>query len=109
VHAIGPIIRLDHEADFRAINLFKDWGVDEQARTVHYWPGSLTFLIDYVSPPEGDWLKPMDLSAQLVHACNGTKVPNTARLRQIAKDAIHAFLLIADVCHKPTNEDEIPF
>ena len=109
MHAIAPVIRLDDDGDLRPIKLFKDWQVDEFARLVHHRPSKLAFLIDYITPPEGEWVKPSGLCARLVHACDGTDVPAAARLRRIAKDAIHAFVLIARVCQEPTGEDEIPF
>ena len=109
MHAIGPVIRLDNDNDLRPINLFNDWYVDELARLVHHRPSKLTFVIEYIPPSEGDWVKRSGLSAQLVHACGDTDVPPAATLRQIAKDAIHAFLFMADVCHEPTSLDEIPF
>ena len=108
MHAIGPIIRLNDDNDFRAINLFGDWDVNEQTRIVHHAPSKLTFLIDYKHPAEGSWVKPCDLTARLVHICDGHALPK-GKLHQIGKDAIHAFLLVADVCHKPTDDSEIPF
>jgi hypothetical protein len=108
MHAIAPIIRLDSEDDFRPINLFKDWHVNETTRIVHHFPSKLTFVINYEHPAEGSWVKPCELTARLIHICDGRGRPIN-KLRQIGKDAIHAFLLVADVCHKPFDDSEIPF
>ena len=109
MHAIGPIVHLGNDGDMRPIQLLSDWHVNEHSRLVHHRPSKLAFLIDYAPPPEGEYVKPSALSARLVHACNGTDLPPPETLRRLAKDAIHAFLLIADVCHPPTDPDQIPF
>jgi hypothetical protein len=68
-----------------------------------------SFLLDYVRPLGGKWVKPLGLSARLLHVCDGGDLPSLAALRQIGKDAICAFILSANVCHEPTSPDDIPF
>ena len=109
MQAIGPVIRLDNDSDLRPIKLLTAWHVDERNRLVHHRPSKLAFLIDYIPPPEGEWVKPSGLSARLVHTCNGAVVPPPAKLRRLAKDALQVFLLTAEVCRKPTGPDDIPF
>jgi hypothetical protein len=107
--AIGPVIRLADDMDLHPIKLLRDWQVNEDARTVFHGPSKLVFVIDYDPPPEGAWVRPSDLSAQMAHVCDGGKLPPPPVLQQIGKDAIHAFVLLADVCNPPTDSDEIPF
>ena len=107
--AIGPTTRLAHDLDMRPIKLLRDWDVDEPAGTVFHRPSKLVFLIDYDPQVDGQPVKPSAVSARAVHVCDGGALPPEARLRQIGKDAIHAFVLLAEVCHEPTNPDDIPF
>ena len=116
--AIGPVIRLENDSYLGQINPFKlseDWLVDEHNRLVYHEPSKLAFVIDYTPPAEGEWVKPSDLSARVVHTCGNGDVPAEAKLVRLAKDAIWAFVVMAEVCQKPIdpnlplNEDEIPF
>ena len=108
MQAIGPIIRLDNDDDFRPIMLFTDWDINEKTRIVHHVPTKLTFIIDYKPPTDEGWVKASDLTARLAHTCDGC-TPNMDQLCQIGKDAIHAFFLVAEACQKPTDDSQIPF
>ena len=108
--AISPVIRLADDHDMRGIAWLRDWDVDEARRTVFHAPSKLVFLIDYKPPGAGEWVRPSALSARVAHVCDGGQLPEAASLLRIGKDAIHAFVLTAEVCHKPADDDDgIPF
>ena len=119
--AISPTFRLDSETDFRGISLFRDWVVNERERTVFYRPARLLFVVDYRPPADGR-VTPLALSATLRHACTGHDMPPPSELRQLGKDALHAFLIASDIFEdwlpptRPTTtpaqlqyDDDIPF
>src|SRR5271168_2704265 len=105
--AISPTFRLDHANDLRGI-LYGDWHVDERDRTVFYHPRRLLFVIDYETPADAAFVGALDLSATLRHVCTGENMPPPDQLRQIAKDAIHAFVIFAEVCQKPVRPRGVP-
>jgi hypothetical protein len=106
---ISPTISLADDRDMRPIKLFRDWDVDENARTVFHRPRKLVFLIDYVAPLDGERVRPGAVTARVAHVCDGHQLPAMKTLRRIGKDAIHAFILCSGVCHDPRDEDDIPF
>jgi hypothetical protein len=112
--ALGPVIYLNDVQDFRPIRLFRDWAVDEYARTVLHRPSKLLFRIDCPSPDNdgapGASLPLAALSARVVHVCNGAQLPAMHDLHRIGKDAILAFVIIADAFPPPPDHpDDIPF
>jgi hypothetical protein len=107
--ALGPIIRLADDHDMRGIALLRDWDVDEGTHTVFHAPTKLLFVIDYDQPGEGEWVRPSALSARVAHVCDGGHLPEPTALQRVGKDAIHAFVLVAEVCQVPMNPDDIPF
>jgi hypothetical protein len=112
--ALGPIIYLTDVQDLRPIRLFRDWAVDEYARTVLHRPSKLLFRIDCPSP-DSDGAPSASvplaaLSARVVHVCNGAQLPAMHDLHRIGKDAILAFAIIADAFPPPPDHpDDIPF
>ena len=107
--ALGPVIRLDDDNDMRPIKWLRDWVADEDHKTVFYRPGKLVFVIDHPPPRAGKWVQPSALSARLAHMCDSADMPALDEMRQLAKDAIHAFVLSADVCREPISYEDIPF
>ena len=106
---VSPIISLSDDRDLRPIKLFRDWDVDENARTVFHRPRKLVFLIDYVAPLDGERVRPGGITARVAHVCDGHQLPTIETLQRIGKDAIHAFILSAAVCQDPSDPDDIPF
>jgi hypothetical protein len=90
---ISPIISLTDDHDLRPIMLFRDWDVDENARTVFHSPSNLLFLIYYDPPEDGERVRPSAIAARVAHVCDGHQLPAMETLERIGKDAIHAFIL----------------
>jgi hypothetical protein len=107
--AMSPAIRLAHDSDMRPIKLLRDWVVNEKDRTVFHRPSKLMFLIEYPPLAAGAPVRPSSLSARIAHVCDGHALPAPKKLHLIGKDAIHAFVISADVCSEPLKDADIPF
>jgi hypothetical protein len=106
---VSPVISLSDDLDLRPIKLFRDWSVDEDARTVFYRPRKLAFSIDYDAPLGGGHVRPSAIKARVMHVCDGQRLPAMETLERVGKDAIHAFVLSADVCQERLDPGDIPF
>src|SRR5208337_3057639 len=83
--------------DLRPIVFGGDWRVDENHATVFHRPSKLLFRIDCPSVEEGARVPLAALSARILHVCDGAPLPATPELLRIGKDAIHVFVICADI------------